>query len=84
MSNIKLSPKQKEVIQLMREGMLITDTVFGRKCLVKRLNNRAERLVLDVTYSALDDKALIHSITNSGLQKQYWELTELGKTIDIT
>ncbi len=82
-STIKLSKTQKEVIRLMREGKELY-TIFY---LNGSPNVIARKRVFEPTFSKLSNLALIDfgrtTISKTGLERTYWILTELGKTIQL-
>lgn len=75
-TKIKLSPKQKEVIRLMREGSeLKYDAVYNFFTTKKNKYDYPE-------ISALSNARIIQATRQlNGIR--YYHLTELGKTIDI-
>lgn len=83
MKTIKLSDKQKEVIRLMREGASLMWSQGTRNSFWFLQKPSGETVTHNpITFRKLRTKKIIYSPQGLELNKTF-ELTELGKTIQI-
>lgn len=80
---MKLSPKQKEVIRLMREGWELCESTFyiGRYWVTRRPDGYSQNI-----HAATARGLLIHKLVSVSVEvgrPQTHTLTDLGKTIEI-
>lgn len=80
---MKLSPKQKEVIRLMREGNVLKKTRFGKIMAWVTTTNEYPDFINMNTFKSLRNNQIVEFSKQDGVAAAEYKLTELGKSIEL-
>ena len=81
MATPTLSKKQKDIIAEMRKGHQIVEmNIINPWCYMTGPQSPSVSLA---TLYSMEKKGLVQQIPSEGMQSWRYELTELGKTIDL-
>lgn len=82
--DIKLSDKQKKMVSLMRDGKELYTIFYPTGTSPNLINGKR---ITEPTFSKLSNLGIITFdkivMSKTGLQRSYYKLTELGKTIKL-